>query len=416
MLHDARHLRGARGLRRSSEWCEAVVEFAEQRRFTPVQSWCRTIYAWVLIRSGDWSRAEAVLAEALGDPADRSRGGGRTLPLATLAELRLRQGGRRSCLPPRRSRRRRGPRSAHPARAPPGDLDHARAVLDRLDRGCQSSMRSSSGPSWRGRPVTAASRAPRPSASRRLPSRSTGTTSVRRRRTRSAMPRPRQDRRRRPYARSMMPWRASPRSATRSRRAGRGSHSRAHCAASARRSRSTRDGPGRVRDPRRPGRRRPRGRTLRQLGGAGRTAVRVDAGSLTSRETEVFQLLAEGLSNAEIARRLVISPKTAEHHVSRVLAKLGVRTRTEAAAHAVRQGSEGRTSTDPVPAEDTVRVVATLDLHEAPPDGIRQASRTERAASSALTHTPPLEKGSVACHTSRTQPPSARADAGPSCR
>jgi len=52
----------------------------------------------------------------------------------------------------------------------------------------------------------------------------------------------------------------------------------------------------------------------------------------------VLGLVAAGLSNAEIAQRLVIAPKTAEHHVSAVLAKLGVRSRAEAAAHAAREG------------------------------------------------------------------------------
>jgi DNA-binding NarL/FixJ family response regulator len=45
----------------------------------------------------------------------------------------------------------------------------------------------------------------------------------------------------------------------------------------------------------------------------------------------VLELIREGCSNADIAARLYISPKTAEHHVSRVLSKLGVRSRAEAA-------------------------------------------------------------------------------------
>ena len=83
---------GMADLQRAAEWCEAVVEFAERRRFTPVQSWCRSIFGAVLVRAGAWERAEQVLESALGTSADRRRGGGRALPLSILADLRLRQG------------------------------------------------------------------------------------------------------------------------------------------------------------------------------------------------------------------------------------------------------------------------------------------------------------------------------------
>jgi ATP/maltotriose-dependent transcriptional regulator MalT len=81
---------------------------------------------------------------------------------------------------------------------------------------------------------------------------------------------------------------------------------------------------------------------LRELGAPGRPAPRT-LGELTRRESEVLELLAAGLSNPEIADRLVISPKTAEHHVGRVLGKLGVRNRAEAAAYAARTRAEGGT-------------------------------------------------------------------------
>ncbi|HSP74253.1 MAG TPA: helix-turn-helix transcriptional regulator, partial [Gaiellaceae bacterium] len=84
-------------------------------------------------------------------------------------------------------------------------------------------------------------------------------------------------------------------------------------------------------------------RRLRARGARGiprgpyRTARQNPAG-LTARELEVLALLAKRLHNAEIARRLVLSPRTVEHHVSRILAKLGARTRTEAVAAARQLG------------------------------------------------------------------------------
>ena len=73
---------------------------------------------------------------------------------------------------------------------------------------------------------------------------------------------------------------------------------------------------------------------LRELGVRGRAGPR-SIGLLSKREKEVLRLVAEGLSNAEIAERLFISVKTAGHHVSNILTKLQLRSRTEAAAYAV---------------------------------------------------------------------------------
>lgn len=77
---------------------------------------------------------------------------------------------------------------------------------------------------------------------------------------------------------------------------------------------------------------------VRSLPGAPRSTTLEHPAGLTSREQEVLQQLGHGLSNEEIAARLVISVKTAGHHVSAVLNKLGVSGRREAVAEARRRG------------------------------------------------------------------------------
>jgi DNA-binding NarL/FixJ family response regulator len=62
------------------------------------------------------------------------------------------------------------------------------------------------------------------------------------------------------------------------------------------------------------------------------------ARNLTKREREILALVAEGLSNREIADKLVLSPETVKSHVAAILEKLNVSDRTQAAIYAVRNG------------------------------------------------------------------------------
>ena len=71
--------------------------------------------------------------------------------------------------------------------------------------------------------------------------------------------------------------------------------------------------------------------------------------ALTARELDVLQLIAQGLSNQEIADQLVISEPTVRAHVSRILGKLHLASRTQAALYAVR---EGLTAEDEEPAQE----------------------------------------------------------------
>jgi DNA-binding CsgD family transcriptional regulator len=70
---------------------------------------------------------------------------------------------------------------------------------------------------------------------------------------------------------------------------------------------------------------------VRRIPRGPRASTKAHPAGLTAREMQIVALLREGLTNAEIAARLHISPKTVDHHVSAVLAKLGVESRREAA-------------------------------------------------------------------------------------
>jgi DNA-binding CsgD family transcriptional regulator len=85
---------------------------------------------------------------------------------------------------------------------------------------------------------------------------------------------------------------------------------------------------------------------LRRLGVSGvprgpMTAARENPAGLTDRQLEVLRLLAQGLTNGEIAMRLVLSVRTVDRHVAEILAKLGVKSRRQAAARAEELGIAG---------------------------------------------------------------------------
>lgn len=95
-------------------------------------------------------------------------------------------------------------------------------------------------------------------------------------------------------------------------------------------------------------------RRLRELGArkiprGPRPATRADPALLTQREAEILALIGQGRRNTEIAEQLYLSPRTVAHHVSAILAKLGLHSRTEAAQEAVRRGLTAQNGTSHAP-------------------------------------------------------------------
>src|ERR671914_210486 len=258
---------GLSDLRRAVEWCEAVVEFTERRRFLPVQSWCRGIYGGVLVRAGDWERAERALAT--GNPEDA-----------------------------RRAAERLGERARQLARA---DLEAdaallaGRAAADRAEVAAADADREGAAEADR---ELAPPAAPAADADRRAAEGLLNDAVARF----AAIDFPLEEARARLALARVQAAAGSP-----------------FALVSARAARDVFERLGARRDADRAA------ALLRDLGVAGRVTARGDRDHLTARELEVLSLIAAGLSNAQIADRLVIAPKTAEHHVGRVLAKLGVR-------------------------------------------------------------------------------------------
>jgi DNA-binding NarL/FixJ family response regulator len=77
-----------------------------------------------------------------------------------------------------------------------------------------------------------------------------------------------------------------------------------------------------------------------------RPTTKKNPAGLTARQMEILALVAEGLQNTEIALRLFISPKTVDHHISAMLTKLEVRSRTEAVSAAYQLGFISRAASN----------------------------------------------------------------------
>jgi ATP/maltotriose-dependent transcriptional regulator MalT len=328
---------------RAAEWCEIVDDFARTHEATPLLGACRTVHADVLLARGRWTDAERALESALAAHA-------RYVPemgaptVATLAELRIRQGR----LP--EAEQLLAGREEHPAslralaqlRVAEGQPQAAAALLER-------GLRAAEGDAMRSAQLLAALVDAR-LACGDAPSAEAAAGEIAELAVRSGV--------------AIVGARADLAAARVALTAG----DHATAAEAARRALASfgrlampldagearlelaralaDDAPDVARDEARTafaafqslGASRAMdaaAAVLRELGAG--TAARPRAyGELTAREREVLDLLAMGMSNALIAQALVISEKTAGHHVSRILSKLGVRNRAEAAAHAAR--------------------------------------------------------------------------------
>lgn len=329
--------------KRAAEWCRVVIEFTERRRFTPVYAWCRAIFAGVLTSIGDWDRAERELLESLRIYGTIGGIGSRVLTLARLAELRLRQGR------PEEAERVLAGCEEHPLAVVPvarlrllrGDVPTAAAMLERrlgvlpddaparapllaLVVEARLAAGDVAGAAGAAENLEQLAQRLRRENLRALAHVAAADVALARHEDALA----RLERALELFVRLGMPFEAGE---VRLRMARLFAEAGSELAASeAEHALDTfaRLGAARHADE--------AAALLRSMGVRGRPAPRRHE-ELTRRESEVLQLLGEGLSNAEIAQRLVISQKTVGHHVGRIFRKLGLRNRAEAAAYVLRE-------------------------------------------------------------------------------
>ena len=328
---------------RAAEWCEHIDDYAQRRGITPLYGACRTIHADVLVAAGRWDDAELALEDALGAHARHYPAmAGPTV--STLALLRIRQGRLAEAEQLLAEREERVPSLLALAelRLAEGEPRVAASLLERALASSAGDLLSSSRllvPLVDAQLAAGAPDAAR-EASRQLDelAAASGRPLVRARADLAAA---------RVEAADLRPAEARERA-----RSSLESFSRLgmpHDAAEARLelARTLVDElPQLARDEARLA-----FDTFKDLGAArgmdAAGAVLRDAGAgpppgarsygeLTAREREVLTLVASGMTNARIAKTLFISERTAGHHVGRILSKLGVRNRAEAAAQAAR--------------------------------------------------------------------------------
>jgi DNA-binding NarL/FixJ family response regulator len=328
---------------RAAEWCALVNGYATGHAIMPLFGACRTIHADVLVASGHWDEAETALEDAVAAHARAYPAMG-AAALSTLAALRVRQGrlaeaeqllaGREeesgALLALAELRLAEGePRVAAPllerglAAAEDDVLGSSRLlaplVLAHLALGAQHAAELAA---WRLAELAAVSDRPLVRASARLAAARVALTGGRIGEAREAARRALEL-----YGRLGMPYDAAE-ARLELARASAGdapelSHEEARAAYAAFRKLGASRGMDEA------------AAFLRELGDGTRAGPRAH-GELTAREQEVLALVSQGMTNADIARTLFISEKTAGHHVSRILSKLGVRNRAEAATHAAR--------------------------------------------------------------------------------